>query len=430
MAPRTRLWYTGARADMKTVAFAALALIAAAAPLRAEEAPAAPDAAEIRARIERLRRAVGSGAAETANADRTTIVSGDLLPYPDRVVLLGFVDDLRTALEGQLGARRAAPELVPAVSFRGPDFRVAVRALADPDGTNAPASVRTSLRPRRSADSVLPAASLDVLNPANGLDPREFAETVVDDLLRLKVLYAAPARGVAPRPPPRWLAAGLARLADTAVRQGDFDETRALWFRAELPPLPELAAEDAPFPSAEPAVAAQLAAFWLSFPDPAARFRDLCRLLGSGVPWTPGLFLSTSLGTSDPLAGDRAFDAWLWGRVHHVLSPGATTPELVARTLVALQLFPGRDGVPADLADRPQPLERLLEPESAAWAPVAATELRLRILRLAAGRGDAYRAAVEEFADILADLARGGRRARRAAERLPAARDALTHSAD
>ena len=151
MAPRTRLWYTGARADMKTAAFAALALIAAAAPLRAEEASAAPDAAEIRARLERLRRAVGSGAAETANADRTTIVSGDLLPYPDRVVLLGFVDDLRTALEGQLGARRAAPELVPAVSFRGPDFRVAVRALADPDGTNAPASVRTSLRPRRDA---------------------------------------------------------------------------------------------------------------------------------------------------------------------------------------------------------------------------------------------------------------------------------------
>ena len=91
---------------------AALALLAAAAaPLRAQEA--APDAAEIRARIERLRQAVGSGAAETANADRTTIVSGDLLPYPDRVVLLGFVDDLRTALEGQLGARRAAPGSPP-----------------------------------------------------------------------------------------------------------------------------------------------------------------------------------------------------------------------------------------------------------------------------------------------------------------------------
>lgn len=416
---------------MKTAAFAALSLLAAASvPLRAEEAEAPPDAAEIRARIERLRQAVGSGSAETANADRSTIVSGDLLPYPDRVVLLGFVDDLRTALELQLGARSAAPELVPAVSFRGPDFRFAVRALADPDGTNAPASVRTALRPRRSADSVLPAATLDVLNPANALDPREFAETVVDDLLRLKVLYAAPARGAAPKPPPRWLAAGLARLQDAAVRQGDYDATRDLWFRAQLPPLPELASANAPFPSAEPAVAAQLAAFWLSFPDPAARFRDLCRLLGSGVPWTPGLFLSTSLGTSDPLEGDRAFDAWLWGRVHHVLSPGATTPELVARTLVALQLFPGRDGVPADLADRPQPLERLLEPASAAWAPEAATALRIRVLRMAAGRGDAYRAAVGEFAGILADLARGGRRARRAAERLPAAREALTHAAE
>ena len=412
--------------------FAATAVLAAlaAAPLAAQEPAAPADEAEIRARIERLRKAVGSGAAETANADRSTIVAGELLPYPDRVVLLGFVDDLRTTLERQLGAQSAAPETVPAVSFRGPDFRVLVRALADPEGTNAPASVRTSLRPRRDAAAVLPAATIDVLNPAADLDPREFAETVVDDFLRLKVLYAAPARGAAPRPPPRWFAAGLSRLQDAAVRQRDYDETRALWFRAALPPLPELAAEDAAFPAAEPAVAAQLAAFWLSFPEPAERFRDLCRLLGSGVPWTPGLFLATSAGISDPLDGDRAFDAWLWGRDRHILSPGATTPELVARTLVALQVFPGRDGVPADFADRPQPLERLLEPANAAWAPDAATALRVRVLRLAAGRGDAYRAAAEEFADILADIARGGRRARRAAERLPAAREALTHAAD
>ena len=410
-------------------ASAVFALFVSAAASAAEQPVSGADAAE-RAKIEKLRRLAAQGAAETANAGRTTVVTGEILPFADRTVLLGFVDDLRTALEGQLGARGAGAEDAAAVSFRGPGFRVLVRASEDLGGPGIPASVRTSLHPRRDASSVLPAAVVDVFNPADGLDSREFAENVVDAFLRLKILYSAVPGGAPPKPLPRWFSAGLSRLLDASVRQKDFDETRDLWFRAGLPVLPQMLAEDAPFPSAEPALAAQLAAFWLSFPEPAARFRELCRLLGSGVPWSAGLFLSTSAGPSDPLAGDRAFDAWMWGRVRHVLTPGDTTPELVSRTLVAMQLVPGRDGVPADFADRPQPLERLLEPENAAWAPAAATALRVKALRLAAGRGDAYRAAVEEFAAILADLAAGGRRARRAAGRLPAARDALTRSAE
>lgn len=407
-----------------------LPALLAAAPLAARE-PAEADSAVIRERIENLRRAAAQGGEETANADRTTVVSGNVLPFPDRIELLGFVDAIRTAVESQLGARGADPENVAAVSFRGPDFRVLVRAAEDPGGPDVPASIRTSLRPRRDASSAFPAVVLDLLNPANGLDPRDFAESVVDAFLRLKVLYAAAPGGAPPKPPPRWFSAGLARLLDPAVRQKDYDESRDLWFRAALPVLPDLVAEAAVFPCADSAVAAQLAAFWLSFPDPPGRFRGLCRLLGGGVPWSPGLYLSTSLGDSDPLDGDRAFDAWMWGRVHHVLTPGATTPELVARTLVAMQLVPGRDGVPADFADRPQPLERLLEPENAPWAPEAATALRLKVLRMAVGRGDAFRAAAGEFASVLGEMARDARRAgRAAAAKLPAAREALTRAAE
>jgi hypothetical protein len=408
---------------------AAVLAALAAAPASAQEAAAPED--EAAARIERIRRIAAQGAAETPNADRTTVIAGEALPFPDRAVLLGFVDGLRAELERQLGARRASAELLPAVSFRGPAYRVLVRAAKDDADPDAPASIRLSIHPRRNPASALPAAVIDIANPANDLDSREFATTVVHALLVLKAVYAAPEGRDVPVPvPPEWFAAGLARLMDPAARQADYDAVRETWFRAALPPLPELAWPVCSYAEADPAIAAQVAAFWLSFPDPAARFRDLCAKLGSGERWTSGLFVATSVGTEDLLVGDRAFDAWLWGRDRHILSPGATTPELVARTLVDLQVIPGRDGVPADFADRPQPLERLAEPENAAWAPAAAAALRARILRRAAGRGDAFRAAAGEFAAILDDLPRGGRRARRALERLPAARAALTASVD
>ena len=411
---------------LRTVA--ALAALAAATAAAQEAAGAAPED-EAAARLERIRRIAAQGAAETPNADRTTVIAGEALPFADRSVLLGFVDGLRAELERQLGARRASAELLPAVSFRGPAFRILVRAARDDADPDAPASIRLSIHPRRSPAAALPAAVIDISNPANDLDSREFATTVVHALLVLKAAYAAP-EGKDVSIPPEWFAAGLARLMDPSVRQADYDAVRETWFRAALPTLPELAVPVFSYAEADPAVAAQVAAFWLSFPDPAARFRDLCARLGSGERWTSALFVETSLGAGDLPEGDRAFDAWLWGRDRHILSPGATTPELVARTLVDLQVFPGRDGVPADLADRPQPLERLAEPENAAWAPAAAEALRARILRRAAGRGDAFRAAAGEFAAILDDLPRGGRRARHALERLPAARAALTASAD
>ena len=181
--------------------------------------------------------------------------------------------------------------------------------------------------------------------------------------------------------------------------------------------------------SADPAVAAQLVAFWLSFPDPGRRLRTLCLRLAHGVPWSPELFFSTSVGDASPLAGDRAFDAWLYARTARILSVGVTTPSLVARTRVRMQIFPGRDGVPADWADAPQPLERLLEPDSAPWAPAVARELRAWILRQAAGRGDAYREAARLYAEFFSDVLAGGRRLRGASDRLSDARAALDASA-
>lgn len=364
---------------------------------------------------------------ETASADGRIRVRGDCLPFPDKVVLLGFLEDLRGALDDAFGLREAHDPDGRSESFSCDAFRILLRAVVDADAPDAPASVSHRLDPSGPAREA-PSLVVTVTNPANGLEPHRLAACVADGLLRLKVL-AGRLPGVRPVPPPRWFGEGLARHVDPGGRQADCDAVRDDWFRARVPPSFDLLAADAPRTSADPAVAAQLVAFWLSFPDPGRRLRTLCLRLAHGVPWSPELFFSTSVGDASPLAGDRAFDAWLYARTARILSVGVTTPSLVARTRVRMQIFPGRDGVPADWADAPQPLERLLEPDSAPWAPAVARELRAWILRQAAGRGDAYREAARLYADFFSDVLAGGRRLRGASDRLSDARAALDASA-
>ena len=414
-------------------ALAVLPLLALAAPARAESsAPApAPSPATVGATIDvsvvdQIRR-LAQVESETASADGFIRVRGDCLPFPDKAALLGFLEDLRTALGEAFGRRNAPPADAPEADFAGPVFHILLRAVVDPDATNAPASVshRIDLSGPANGGAAL---VVTITNPANGLEPHRLAACVTDGLLRLKVLERR-ANGLRPRPPPPWFAEGLARLLDPGLRQSDFDAVRDTWFRGRLPPSFDLLAKPSGPRSVDPAAAAQLVSFWLSFPHPERRLRTLSTRLAHGVPWSPELFFSTSLGDASALTGDRAFDAWLYGRVTHVLSLGVTTTSLVARTRIQMQVFPGRDGVPADWADVPQPLERLLEPDSAPWAASAARALRARILRQAAGRGDAYREAARQYADFFSDVIAGGRRLRGAADRLSDARAALDASA-
>jgi len=411
-------------------AFAVLSLLAAA-PARAAEnlpPPPAPVAGvTIDVSVADEIRRLAQVESETASSDGFIRVRGDCLPFPDKAVLLGFLEDLRTALGDAFGLRTAAPADAPEADFSGPAFRILLRAVADPDAPDAPASVSHRIDPAGPANGRA-ALVVTVANPANGLEPHRLAACVADGLLRLKVLERR-IPGLRPCPPPSWFADGLARLIDPGLRQFDFDAVRDTWFRGRLPPSFDLLADPADKAAVDPAAAAQLVSFWLSFPHPERRLRTLSTRLAHGVPWSPELFFSTSLGDASALGGDRAFDAWLYGRVTHVLSIGETTPSLVARTRVQMQVFPGRDGVPADWADAPQPLERLLEPDSAPWASAVARALRARILRQAAGRGDAYREAARQYADFFSDVIAGGRRLRGAADRLSDARAALEASA-
>ena len=412
-----------AAAASALLALAFLAASAAAQEVPEEPAaPAPPSGEETPGRLtdEQLDRVraltVRSGAADSLrSSDGTIRVSGAILPHADRAALMGFVSDLRDALEAKLGARGASPEEAPAVSFRSDAFRILVRALPDPGGTNLSASVETALDPLRAGRDWQFPLVVTVRNPANGLDAHVLGERTVRGLLDLKVLssaWAAAGAGRAPAadpvPFPAWFGAGLARSLDPATRQDDFDWVRDASAAGRLPPLAALLAADAPAPAASPALAAQLVEFWLSAPDRPRRFGALCAALASGGPWTPELFLSTSLGAArtDPAAAAADFSAWMEARSSRVLSPGETTGSLVVRTAAAMRLVPGKGGVPEGVSDGPMPLEKLLEPDAREWAPAAARHLKTEIYRGALGRGDAYRAACDLFAAYFDEAAK------------------------
>lgn len=365
---------------------------------------------------------------ETSNADGSIRVSGDCLPFADKSVLLGFTGDLRGGLERILRARSAEDtERLQAVSFHGPRYRILLRGIpAEP--TNRLASTSVSIRPYVPGQNYLPTLVATIENPTNQPDAHELGEELVDGLLRLKVLsFARP--GIRPEPPARWFSAGLARAIETNARQGSYDAVRHDWFRGDVPMIPRLLAKDSAYPSADPDIAAQLVEFWLDAPDVPGRFRHLCEQLGTGTPWSGSLFLETAIGTKNPIEGDKAFDRWILDRQRTILSPGRTTPELIARTLVTMQLVPGWEGVPADFGDTPLPLDRLLDPKLKKIAPIIARNRESFVLRQAAGRGDAFRAAAQLYSEVLRSIAKG-KPLRDAAKRLEEAKRAMTLSAE
>ena len=435
---------------MRTAAaLALLAAVAAARPvpdaaaLLAAERPDEPPAGEdvpvalSNEAADRIRRILGETEGTLRSPDWAIRVAGRDFSFADKNALLQFLSDLLDAAESRLAARDAAPEGgPPAVSFRAAGFQTLLRCVPGADGTNGPAVVRSRLDPHHAGRDWQPSLVVTVENPA-ALDPRRLGETVVKGLFDLAVLSEAWARadetGEAPPRRPRpfapWFSLGFARTLDPAARQDDADAVRAAALRGGLPPLSVVLSALGDGEADDPPLAARLADFWLSFPEPGRRFSALRDRLAGGEEWTGSLYLETGCGLAG-VAADEAFAGWIEARESDVLSPGRTTPERVAWTLEAMQLFPGRDGVPADFADSPQPLERLLEPGSREWAPDAARSFRRRLARAAVGRGDAYRDACGLFIGFFDEAARSAPRSGVAIPLLREARAALAASAD
>ncbi len=412
--------------DVRPGSVAAAALAAAVAAFPDHTCVADAPAADVRTRVRRL--LAEADGFSNANSDGTFRIGGPGFPaYADRSVLLEFAGEVRSRVEAAL------PGLFPegcgaVVSLFSPSSPPAPDGVS-PDGVAHVAAPAFSA-PVRRGTGFFAGAKIVVENPWGGLDARAVAGRVVEALLGAAVATdAASARAQGtPRLPARWFAAGLARTFDSAARQADYDATRGAWSRARLPPVSHLSGADSPWPDADPALAAELVSWWLSFPDRAGRWAALRGRLASGEPWTADLFFATGPGTDD-LAADRDWDSWLIARRRLVLTPGVTTRSHVVRTLAALDLVPGEDGVPEDFSDRPQSLVRLFEPSSREWAPAAAAAKLAELAQLSAGRGDAFRAASARLSPLLALVASRRRLPPGAATEAAAALAALAQSA-
>ena len=423
-------------AGRAAAAFFAAALAVACAEDAAPEAPAATPAEPISppaAAAEGVRRAARELAREAdagvnSSSDGALRVEGNgALDYPARSELLEFLGTVRAKTEAAL------PGAFPPGS--GP--MLVVSAV-----TNGEAAAGTVAAVRRAAvsrpvprDGALSVpVRIKIGNPAGEIDARALAARAVEGLLCASVAAAAeflPPGSAAgrPVPPPRWFASGLARHFDASSRQDGYDSTRANWARARLPPVGNLASADSPFPDADDALAAELVAWWLSFPDRASRWALLRGRLAAGEPWTAQLFFETSLGPGSPLDADRDWDSWLVSRRRRVLTPGTTTRSHVVHALSSLALVPGEGGVPADFPEPSAPVLRLFDPDTQAWAPRAAA-VRIETLgRLSAGRGDEFREAAQKLSAALAAVASGRRFGPGAKENASAALAALAGSA-
>ena len=411
----------GFRLAARLVALAAAVPCGTAAAAEPADVESGPSAESVRRKVRELLWAAESET--TSDSSGSTRIDGNgILGYAERSVLKDFLSDVRGRVEAAL------PSFCPGAS---PVLCVSVftnAACAD----GAPAFVRPPVFRRAAGrDGARTDIALAVENPGNGLDARKLAERAVDGLLGAAVAAAAPGgppAAAANRPPP-WFAAGLARTFDVAARQTDYDSTRASWSHASLPPVSALVSADSPFPSADPALAAELVSWWLSFPGKKERWAEMRGRLAAGEAWGPALFFATGPG-GDAQAADRDWDSWLVARRRLVLSPGTTTRAHVVRALAAMNLVPGADGVPADLGGGPRPLADIFGPSASSWAQAAAAAKLETLARLSAGRGDGFRAAAGTLSGLLAPVAAGRRAPDGAAETARAALAALAGSAD
>ncbi|MGI5868234.1 MAG: hypothetical protein ACOX9C_02145 [Kiritimatiellia bacterium] len=345
--------------------------------------------------------------APTTSADGSVRVSGGSLGTLDRMDLLRFAADVRTRLEQLTGSK-----------FQGRNFSIALLVPKADEERPATISLQTIPPPAQESGLVVhPAIRLTIVNLAK-LDPRDLTCSICDGLLRMKVVEAA-GGGVQLQPPPRWFAEGLGHYLEASRRQDDAEDVLKLWQQAALPPLNRLAASHSPYAAADRRVSAQLAAYWLDFPERAARLDQLCRALASGEPWSARLFAETSSGLANLGEADKDFDRWLLTRRHSVLTPGVTRREFVVRAWRSLLLHPGEDGVPAEIpAGSPPSL--LLRHGAEPWVRESARVKARKLMIMAAGRGAAFQEAATAWAAIFDAIARGERAAKLEADLLHA----------
>ncbi len=399
MTRRYRSIFTAAIAAAVSALPAAEITQKAAKEAAADSRPAAPTTESIIKKAEELASKAG-----TVSADGFARVSGSAFNSADQQVIRGFITDIRSRLSAVTG-----------VDFPLSEYRVWI--IGEKGDTLSSSAYNIALVPGALKFPNMATIRINVENPEN-MDSRELADAVSEALFMLKIYLAGRAGGKTPnlsevRRLPQWFTTGLARAMDPDRRQRYAEETLKLWESGHLPPAWELAAPNSVYASAYPCVAAQLAAFWLQFPDPAARLDRICSLIAGGDSWSSSVFDSTSSGKGSAYLFDRAFDEWMCGRRFAILTTGVTYPDFILRTLRRMYVSPGFDGTPdlnGNLKYRPLPVNKWAEFSGSGWARQTAAAKIEFIGISSAGRGDKFREAAAMFSELFAKWAEGSDR--------------------
>ncbi len=364
------------------------------APAEAAALALPASAAEIRGRLDALR-----AAGPIRSADGRTWIVGPALTAPDKLVLLRFLEDLRS---------RTARIL--RISLEGPDYAAALCAVqGEPD---EPCRVQVDV-----TRGAVPPIRIVVVNPES-LHPPDLARHFCSALLRADALahgYAdaasASAGDLPSLPYPAWFGTGLARWLETARRQADAENVLSRWERGQLPAVHGLTEFFSPYAASDPALAAQLVAWLLDAPERGGFFASLRDALTQGTPWSFALYAKTmGLGPDDPVDAERRWGSWWLSRRWTVLTAGTTEPGLVLRTRAQLRVWPGNPGTPlAAFLRRSPPVEPrdLIALRESPWIGATASFQVTRMQRLASGRDAAYRAMAEAYTAFFVGLQRG-----------------------
>ncbi len=358
-------------------------------------------AADMLERVAELDRAAGVG-----NRDGSIRVAGTGLDAGGKLELLNFLETARSRLKSLLGA--------PARSL---DYETSV--IVQPGAEDSPATIDW-----RVETGTRPELHLLLRDPA-AAEAREVVYRYYEALLMADVVAAgwrpemAESKSVLRREDggafPGWFAAGLARLPERIRRQDDAEAVLDRWSHAALPCLEVLVAQFSPYADTNPALAAQLLAWFLDYPERYQRYSSLKEQLSRGDSWDRALAEAVG-GPGTGLADlDSDWDKWLLARRWTVLTPGQTHPALAGRLRSQLVMWPGASGVPFAGFPYREKLEPsdLIALRRESWMTVAASLKLAQMQRLGGGRTADFQEVTGAYALFFDNLHR-----RRSASRL------------
>ncbi len=354
------------------------------------------------------------------SADGTISVGGPALSAADSLHLIRVIEQVRGRLRRVLG-----------LPLEGASTAIAVWAVADEDRSEPPPPGEQDppdrplarLRVWVAADRTPPIRLL-IENPEE-LEPQDLTRALCGAWLRADALAngwvdpeVLPPQISRSAPYPAWFGHGIARGLDPAVRQADAEATLERWSRAELPPVSVLLQPFSPYADADPALAAQLAAWLLDSTERSARLQTLRDAVIAAGGWSvPVVEQALGVGPERGTLGTD-WDLWLLERRWAVLTPGVTPDAFWSRTPSQLLVRPGNPGTPLE-AWHPRTPKRpaeLIEHRRAAWMPSTASRKVFELQRLAVGRDEDYRHMAAAYTEFFVALQRGvsARRLRRA----------------